>query len=125
MGCEPLIRWTEETLAVELQRAPDALRLVFRGRSDARDPARFLLPLLRDAVARAQQADAPLVLDFRALDYMNSSTFTPIVKAIGVARTTGVPIVLEYDRERSWQALSFSALRTFETIDGRVQVQGK
>ena len=56
---------------------------------------------------------------------MNSSTFTPIVKALDESRRLAVPVTLEYSLARKWQALSFSALRTFETLDGRIKVRGK
>jgi hypothetical protein len=67
----------------------------------------------------------PLVLDFSRLEYMNSSTFTPVVKALDESRRLDVRVLLEYSLERKWQALSFSALRTFETLDGRITVRGK
>jgi hypothetical protein len=64
-------------------------------------------------------------MDFSGLDYMNSSTFTPVVKALDESRRLSVPVVLEYSLSRKWQSLSFSALRTFETLDGRIKVRGK
>jgi hypothetical protein len=48
-----------------------------------------------------------------------------VVKTVDEARRAGVPIALEYSLARKWQALSFSALRTFETSDGRVSVLGR
>ncbi len=125
MGSEVLRRWSEGALTLELRREEAQLRLVWTGKSADREPGRFILPVLLDAIAQAHAACAPLVLDFRVLDYMNSSTFTPVVKAIAEARKAAVALVLEYSLQRKWQALSFSALRTFETLDGRIQVQGK
>jgi hypothetical protein len=118
-------RWTQGELALELVQGPGELRVVWRGKSSDREPSRFLVPVLTDALDRARQASLPLVLDFRELDYMNSSTFTPLVKALDESRRLNVPIVLEYSLARRWQALSFSALRTFETLDGRIKVHGK
>ncbi len=122
---EPVRRWQEGDLALEASAVPGELRLVWRGRSAARDPGRFLLPLLTDLVEVSRARAARLCLDFSDLEYMNSSTFTPIVKAIDEARRAGVPIALEYSQAKKWQALSFSALRTFETSDGRVAVLGR
>jgi hypothetical protein len=125
MGSGIVKRWEEGALALELVAALGELRVVWRGKSSDREPGRFILPVLQDAIERARADGAKLVLDFCELEYMNSSTFTPVVKAIGDARKAGVAVVLEYSLERKWQALSFSALRTFETLDGRIQVQGK
>ena len=74
---------------------------------------------------RIRDARLPLVMDFSDLEYMNSSTFTPVVKALDESRRLAVPVVLEYSLTRKWQALSFSALRTFETLDGRIKIIGK
>jgi hypothetical protein len=118
-------RFVEGELALELSRPEGELRLSWEGKSADRDPARFLVPVLAEAMAAAAAASLPLVLDFSRLEYMNSSTFTPVVKALDESRRLSVPVVLEYSLSRKWQALSFSALRTFETLDGRIKVRGK
>jgi hypothetical protein len=125
MGSDLVTRWEERTLALELRVTDAELRLVWTGKSADREPGRFILPVLLDVIERARAAGKPVVLDFLELDYMNSSTFTPIVKSLSEARKAKVALVLEYSLQRRWQALSFSALRTFETLDGRVQVNGK
>jgi len=122
---DPVRRWMEGELTLEAHEGPDELRLVWRGRSADREPGRFLLPLLTQHVDACGRRGVRLCLDFSALEYMNSSTFTPVVKAIDAARRAGVAIVLEYSQAKKWQALSFSALRTFETSDGRVAVLGR
>ena len=118
-------RWQQGQLVLEAQPGAGELKVVWSGRSDERDPARFLGPLLSHLVDTCRQAQARLRLDFTALDFMNSSTFTPVVRAIAEARKAGVPIALEYAQAKRWQALSFSALRTFETSDGSVAVLGR
>lgn len=122
---EPVRRWQQAELTLEAQAAPGELRVVWRGRSADREPARFLAPVLTELIDASRRASARLRLDFTALEYMNSSTFTPIVKALGEARRSGVPIALEYAQGKNWQALSFSALRTFETPDGSIAVLGR
>lgn len=118
-------RWDQGELALELQRDGTELRLAWKGRSADREPGRFLLPILGDVLERARAGALTLVLDFTGLEYMNSSTFTPLVKSLDDSRRLNVPLVLEYSLSRKWQALSFSALRTFETLDGRIKVRGK
>jgi hypothetical protein len=122
---EAVRRWTQGDLSLEMVERQGELRVTWRGKSADREPSRFLVPVLTAALERARDAGLPLVLDFRELDYMNSSTFTPVVKALDESRRLSVPIVLEYALARRWQALSFSALRTFETLDGRIKVHGK
>jgi hypothetical protein len=118
-------QFTEGELRLDLVESPTELRLSWYGKSADREPGRFLMPVLNGALERASSAGVALVLDFSALEYMNSSTFTPVVKALDEARRKNVSVVLEYAISRKWQALSFSALRTFETLDGRIKVHGK
>ncbi len=122
---EPVTRWTQGELSLEVLERAGELRLVWRGRSADREPGKFLLPVLGEAVDKCRRLGERLCLDFSALEYMNSSTFTPIVKTIDEARRAGVGIALEYSQAKKWQALSFSALRTFETSDGRIAVLGR
>jgi hypothetical protein len=122
---EVLKQWEQGELTLELVRSGAELRLAWRGRSADREPGRFLVPVLADALERARGEGRPLVLDFAGLEYMNSSTFTPVVKCLDDSRRLGVPVILEYSLARKWQSLSFSALRTFETLDGRIKVRGK
>ena len=118
-------RFVQGELTLELTRSSGELRLAWQGKSAERDPSRFLVPILEQAMEIARNGKLPLVLDFSSLDYMNSSTFTPVVKVLDESRRLSVPVVLEYSLSRKWQALSFSALRTFETLDGRIKVRGK
>jgi hypothetical protein len=122
---EPVTRWMQGELSLEVLERAGELRLVWRGRSADREPGKFLLPVLGEAVEKCRRLGERLCLDFSALEYMNSSTFTPIVKTIDEARRAGVGIALEYSQAKKWQALSFSALRTFETPDGRIAVLGR
>jgi len=118
-------RYVRGELTLELTEAPHELRLVWRGKSNEREPSHFLVPVLTGALERARVMRVPLVMDFSELEYMNSSTFTPVVKALDESRRHAVGVILEYSLSRKWQALSFSALRTFETLDGRIKVNGK
>ncbi len=118
-------QYVQGDLTLELRESTGELRLAWRGKSADREPGRFLVPVLSEALERARGRALPLVMDFSALDYMNASTCTPVVKALDESRRLSVPVVLEYSLSRKWQALSFSALRTFETLDGRIKVHGK
>jgi hypothetical protein len=120
-----VLRHVEGELTLEVEDRPGEVRVIWRGKSADREPGRFLVPVLGQVLERARAASARLVHDFSNLEYMNSSTFTPVVKTVDEARRAGVPIALEYSLARKWQALSFSALRTFETSDGRVSVLGR
>jgi len=66
----------------------------------------------------------PLVLDFRKIEYMNSSTITPVIRTLEQARRASRSIRVLYQKTVKWQELSFSALQVFETPDRRIQICG-
>ena len=116
---------SSEGLCIEVRETQDEVRLEWRGKSTARQPDLFLVPVLRDALERGERGSRAVVMDFGAMEYMNSSTFTPLVKMLDQASRGRLRVRLEYSQARRWQALSFSALRAFETPDGRISVHAR
>lgn len=96
----------------------------FRGKSIVRSPTDSLQPFLFEVLDEADRGGRRLVLDFRPLTYMNSSSFTPIIKALERARLRESKVTVLYDPAKKWQAVSFVALLIFETPDGRISVAG-
>jgi hypothetical protein len=117
--------FTEKTLTLERVETADELRLSWRGKSNDRDPGKFLVPILGETLRRGSEASKRVVLDFSALEYMNSSTFSPLVKLLDEAARGNHRLTFEYQADRKWQSLSFSALKAFETPDGRIALRGK
>lgn len=116
---------SSEGLSIEVRETEDEVRLEWRGKSTARQPDLFLVPVLREALERGERGSRAVVMDFGAMEYMNSSTFTPLVKMLDQASRGKLRVRLEYSQARRWQALSFSALRAFETPDGRIAVHAR
>ncbi|MFZ5468104.1 MAG: hypothetical protein ACOZIN_01595 [Myxococcota bacterium] len=115
----------DKELSIEQQESGDELRLVWRGKSNDREPGRLLMPVLTQALGRSLAAGKRLTLDFTSLEYMNSSTFAPIVKMLDEATKGQGRVLLEFSQALRWQALSFSALKAFETPDGRIRLLGR
>lgn len=124
MSAQPA-RFAERELVIDVQDGPGELRLVWSGRSTDRDPGKFLMPIFQDLLERVRGDPKRITMDFTKVEYMNSSTFAPIVKLLDMARRSASSVTLEYTQSRKWQTLSFSALRTFETPDGRIAVRAK
>lgn len=117
--------FTHDTLRIDITESDQEVRLEWRGKSNDRQPERVLGPLMLHSLERCAGGLRSLVLDFCAVEYMNSSTFTPVVKMLEQATRGMHRVRLEYSGARKWQALSFSALKTFETADGRVSVHAR
>lgn len=112
-------------LTIRREEITDDLILIFEGKSILRDPAEFLQPILIQVLEEADGEGKRLVLDFSGLTYMNSSTYTPLVKTLEKARLGQSRITVLYDAAQKWQSVSFVALTIFATGDGRVSVVGK
>lgn len=111
---------------LSVQRLDDerGLVIIFAGKSILRDPSEVLQPALMQVVEEAQAAQRTLVLDFRELKYMNSASFTPVIKTLEKARMNDLSVTVLYSSEKRWQSVSFAALNIFETSDGRVSIEG-
>lgn len=91
------------------------------GESKEREPIKFINPVFDKIYAK--DSVNPLILDFTNLEYMNSSTVTPIVKQIERAKKQGRKLEIRYKKGLRWQELSFSALRVF-VVPNQIEVNG-
>lgn len=99
--------------------------LTWLGRSTARDPGNFIGPILGNLFKQASGAGKGLLLDFRKLEYMNSSTITPVIRLLHEAKKNGGKVTILYTAASRWQDLSFSALTIFATEDKRIEIRGE
>lgn len=115
--------YTNNSLSIEWKDSEDAVRLVWTGKSSDRTPGKFILPILNEALEKAGKKT--IAVNFVDLEYMNSSTVSPLVKMLASAKNANQTVTLEYNKGLKWQELSFTALRVFETADKRIQILGK
>ena len=102
---------------------PECLRLVWHGRSAARDPRAILVPYFEQAIDLARRSGAPIQMHFEGLDYFNSSTIAALIDAIRLGAEHRVPLVMIYKESVRWQRMSFDALRMF-TREHDFQLRG-
>ena len=112
---------TDKALTLEISDEGSEVLVRLLGRSTARDPRAFLGPALSKVLEVSLAAKKPLTLDFRALDYFNSSTITPVVRILQQVKAQGGRAVIRYRADLNWQRLSFSALSVLES-DGKAIV---
>ena len=111
-------------LKIELEEKKDAINIAWSGKSVDREPGKFITPILVNAIRRSSGLNKKIILDFRKLDYMNSSSITPVIKILERAKRGRTQIRVVYKKSLKWQDLSFSALEIFKTRDGRVEIKG-
>jgi hypothetical protein len=114
----------DNLLQIEVIENKNSISMVWTGKSTNRKPSEFISPILADTIKKSNATKKRIILDFRKLDYMNSSTITPIIKILERAKRGAIQITLLYNRSLKWQDLSFSALEIFQTKDSKVEIKG-
>ena len=111
-------------LKVEVKETIDSIVTNWTGKSVDRNPSKFITPILVNLLERSNEVKKRFILDFQKLEYMNSSTITPIIKILERAKNRNGQISVIYNKLLKWQDLSFSALKIFQTKDKRVEIRG-
>lgn len=116
-----LKKFTNNALVIEAFEDNDKLVLQWLGKSTERDPSKFLQPIFNEMETLAKEK--LLELDFKLLEYMNSSTVTSIIKLLDKAKREKRKVTLLYNKSLKWQELSFTALTVFQQ-EGLIQIDG-
>lgn len=114
----------QNLLTIEVEENQGTHNFVWTGKSIDRNPGSFITPILVNGLKRGLDAGKRVVMDFRKLEYMNSSTITPIIKLLDRAKRGKNQITIIYDNTLKWQELSFSAMEIFQTKDRRIEIKG-
>ena len=119
-------RFTSHLLTLDKIVDEPSITIRFIGKSNERNPSKFIYPILADALDQSAHSNKDIVLDFVDLEYMNSSTITPILKILDkVKREEKYRVTIVYRQSLRWQDLSFSALKIFESRDNRIRITGR
>jgi len=111
-------------LRIEVQEDNDSIVAYWSGKSVDRNPGKFINPILVGILHKSSDLKKRIILDFQKLDYMNSSTITPVIKILERAKRGKAQVTVLYKKLLKWQDLSFSALEIFQTRDKRVEIKG-
>jgi len=117
--------YTSNLLTIEVEENGSTIIIRFKGKSTDREPGNFILPILLESLHNSVKYDKKIIMDFESLEYMNSSTITPLIKILENAKDNTSSISLVYQKTKKWQELCFSALKIFETKDQRIEISGK
>jgi hypothetical protein len=119
-------RFTSHLLTLEKIVGEPSITIRFIGKSNERNPSKFIYPILASVLDQSAHSNKGLILDFMDLEYMNSSTITPILKILDkVKREEKYRVTIVYRQSLRWQDLSFSALKIFESRDNRIRITGR
>ncbi len=118
-------KYSKNLLELTITEDDNAICVSWKGKSVDRDPSVFTGPILTEALEYCAGSGKKLLLDFQDLEFMNSSTITPVSKIIELGKKRSVRITILYRKSKNWQELNFSALRIFETKDGQIEITGR
>lgn len=116
--------FTSSLLTIEVKENETSFNIRWTGISIEREPTRFITPVLVDVIKKSSDRNKRIILDFRELAYMNSSTITPVIKILERAKRGETQIEVVYKKSLKWQDLIFTALEIFQTNDRRVEIKG-
>lgn len=112
------------TIVVGASSPIEPIQLLWRGKSNDRQPGKALDPYLAAALQEASAQGRALEMRFESLEHFNSSTLTAIIGAVQKARHLRVPLAIVFDRTLKWQKLGFDALRVLGKGDGLLDIRG-
>ncbi len=116
--------FTNNLLNIKVTENNENILVYWSGKSIDRKPNKFITPILIKSLKRSIDHEKKMILDFCNIEYMNSSTITPIIKILERAKRSKVNVRVDYLESLKWQQLIFSALEIFQTKDKRITIQG-
>lgn len=116
--------FTNGNLKLEVSEGNGKIKISFIGRSTDREPGKFLIPILKGCFDKAGDDKMEILMDFRLLEYMNSSTITPIIRLLTILEEGIKSVIIQYDNDLRWQNVIFSALHVFSKRDSRIEIKG-
>lgn len=109
-------------LEISLTKKEQTLRMKWLGRSDEQNPQEKLSPFAESVVNTLGEPEVEI--EFRELEYMNSSTVPSIIYLLKSLNAKGVDVRCYYDKESDWQSASFRALETLAEALPHIRIEG-
>ena len=109
-------------LRIEVFRTESKATILWSGVSDARNPG----VLLNGVLQRMLEAldGCKVTVDFRRLQYMNSSTVPPIINLIKRLNARGIPSLVLFS-DSDWQRTQLRCMQTIARTLPHVVVEGR
>jgi hypothetical protein len=113
------MKFEQGGLIIALNRTESIAKMTWRGTSDSRDPSEFLDPVFRRVLEEVSNRE--LVIDFSCLEFMNSSTVSPIIALLKNANSRGITCSVQFS-DIDWQRTHMRCLQTIARVLPHVRV---
>ena len=108
-------------LIIDINQSAKRIMITWRGVSEARDPASFLTAILDELVTATQGRSVEV--DFRSLEFMNSSTLALVMIFIKSLNAHTIPTVLLFDVSVDWQRINYQCMKIISRSLKSLQVE--
>ena len=112
----------QDGLRIRVTRARGSGKMVWTGSSDSRQPNQFLTPVIRRVVEAMKGAH--LTIDFRKLEYMNSSTVSSILSLLKSLDREEIETDVVF-ADSDWQLTHLRCMRTVTRVLKFITVGGE
>ena len=99
--------YTNDLLKISVTERDYHFQVNWQGKSIDRKPSVFITPILIKVLKKSMDRGKRMILDFREIEYMNSSTITPIIKILERAKRGKAGVTVKYLDSLKWQQLIF------------------
>lgn len=118
------ITYKDNQLKLNVEEIDNCIHFALKGKSLGQEPDKFIIKLLEYIIEYSGEKHSRVILDFRLLTFINSSTLTPFIRVLETAQESPNHIEVLYRKGLDWQDKIFSALRIFQTKDKRINIHG-
>lgn len=112
-----------DDLTIRIEQSSAQVKVVWQGISDARDPGTHLSPYLDKLVEGVSGAE--VIVDFCAMEYMNSATIAPILRFVRALEKVSSKVIVIYDQSKTFQRTTFSAIKALGIVLSKLEVRTK
>lgn len=113
-------RFVRDGLTILIERSEGEATVTWQGISDARNPGQVLRPVL-DHITH-ELKDVKVTLDFTGLEYMNSSTVSPIISLIKALDAGGKDTLVVFS-DTDWQVTHLRCMKAIARMLSHVRVE--
>ena len=111
-----------DELTIQIEDHNNEIIMKWKGKSRNKQPSETLIPYLNGI--HQELKGKKLIIDFKDLQRMNSSTVPSIVLFIKTLEKNGVETTILYDNTLAWQKASFMALETVILRYSNISIYG-
>lgn len=111
-----------ENLEIRVSKETNEYIMYWIGKSELRNPSEVINPYLLEVLSEV--SGGSLNVDFKKLEFMNSSTFPALLSFMKNCESKGIKTIFQYNKNETWQVASFKPLIAISKSLKNVTIEG-